>query len=178
MKKSVTKAIIIKWIEESYQDLQRHAKAKMGYNNNAEDALNDAIEYILKKDSKDINIQSKSHLINTIRKKFGNVMTDYFRKNSKVNAFINPDDEDHNKELTKEAYYQNLRGEIKIDQLIDLNKAWSALQSACRELLDMKNSGYTDYDISKKLNVPVGTVGSRASRCYQKLQSIISEDSV
>ena len=51
--------------------------SKMGYNNNAEDALNDAIEYILKKDSKDINIQSKSHLINTIKQKFGNVMTDY-----------------------------------------------------------------------------------------------------
>ena len=37
----------------------------------------------------------------------------------------------------------------------------------------MKNSSYNDYDISKKLNVPVGTVGSRASRCYQKLRAYL-----
>ena len=172
MSKSIPKALIVKWIEESYSDLKRYAKAKMGFSNASEDTLSNAIIYVLKnKDRMENQIQSKAHLTSYIKLKFSSEMKDYFRQNKKENVFIDPTNDDNNLELTPIAFQENTRNELRIEKYNRLNIAMSALTSACRELLTMKSEGFNDVEISQKLNVPVGTVGSRGSRCLKSLRN-------
>ena len=162
---------ILEWIEEIYKDLERYTIARAGPDI-CDEVLNNSILYVVKnKDRISEHIEDKKHLMNYLKLKTKNEIISYYRK-EKNNESIFREDDEGNFEMREDLYLQNTQISFSQDEYIDLKKCMSKLTSVCRELLSMKSEGGTDKEISNILGVAIGTVGSRHTRCMQKLREL------
>lgn len=162
---------ILLWIEEIYKDLKRYAITRGGPDI-CDEVLNNSILYVIKnKDRLSEHIEDKKHLMNYLKLKTKNEIIGYYRR-EKNDVSLYREDDEGNFEIREDIYFENTQKEFGQDEYIDLNKCMSKLSSMCRELLTMKSERYTDSEISNILGVAIGTVGSRHTRCMQKLREL------
>ena len=168
----IEKEIIIVWLENIYEELRSYAIAKVGPDL-GDEILDNAIEYVLKNKKRlESEIENKNHLKNYIKWKTKNEAYSYYRKQSKTDHFIDVNDDTFDFEISANAYDEN-NVNFFPDQYMDLKKAMGMLDSKCRELLTMKYvDGSSESELSRVLGVAIGTVGSRTTRCMQKVREL------
>jgi RNA polymerase sigma factor (sigma-70 family) len=161
----------LEWIEEIYKDLERYSMSIAGPDI-CDEILNNSLLYVIKhKDRLSEHIEDKKHLKNYLKLKTKMELNTYYRNKKNIESIFREDDEG-NFEIRDEIFYENTQKEFGQEEYIDLNKCMSKLSAMCRELLTMKSERYTDSEISNILGVAIGTVGSRHTRCMQKLREL------
>ena len=165
---------IIHWIEEIYSELRVYAHAKIGPDL-GDQVLSNAIEYVLKnKDRLEQEIENKEHLSNYIKWKTKNESISHYRKQKKMDQFVDINSDTYEFEISADAYLENNKNFLP-DEYLDLKKAMSKLDSACRELLTMKYiEGNSEIKLARMYNIAIGTVGSRTTRCMQKMRELLN----
>lgn len=160
------------YITKTYEELKAYALIRCGSEQIAEDMLHKTIEYLLTKQK---TFNDENHFKSYSKLKIKNEYIDHLRKKGRFDQFRDVDPEgdvayyefESSESLLLEHSYINDDHNAKLDFYNAMNK----LTTKCKELLTFNGLGYSPDEIAEKLGIPVGTVGSRSTRCLESLRN-------
>ena len=124
----------------------------------AEDLVMDVVTKLIEKvDTLNDDTNLVSYAIQAIK----NQHTDYRRRLRTRGTEISPEDES----LKNQNQLRDDKASSAIQAPMELQQALDKLNESCRELLVKFGQGFTYEDLAKNLDIKIGTVMSRMSRC-------------
>ena len=160
-----------------YPDIMRVSKKMTKYNtHDAEDLVQKTLLKALEKQK----LFKGGNLTGWVVTIMQNTFRDEFRK-VKGKEFIDFDDEtlnsrDKSKLTNKEDDgFRTLNDQEASLEFLDVNDALNKIGSKCKEILLLIAEEYKYKEISKRLDVPMGTVMNRLLRCRKKLHQELYE---
>jgi len=124
-------------------------------------------------------LEDHPKLIAYVKKKINSEMLDYIKSSKyreEVQIALVTDAEGNKTEYdfsdSQGLYASDNSEDLMLDKY-DLDKRMKQIDEMCRELLTYSSTGYSFKDISKKMEITIGTVGSRINRCTKKLRDLL-----
>ena len=164
-------------LKRIYPKLKRYALSITRNMDTANDLVHDVIEKLLGKEDLDMDVHLESYAIRAIRNKHIDNMRIKGREvntsslDTEAGDFLNSIIDERAGASTISLKKRKISG----IEPGDLTKSLSLLGEECLEVLTLFGLGDTYEEISKKINVAIGTVMSRMSRCRSQLQLKLEE---
>ena len=166
-----------KIIMSIYRDLKIYAIATCG-GDKYHDPLHNTVAYLLERFKAKHKVQPKDggpsflltdhpNLLAYAKLKLKGIWIDKNKKKSEIQI---PVDEDGNELDLPDIDYD----EEKDIRLRTMYNAMEKISEKCRELLLQTLAGDSPEEIAIKLDVPIGTVGSRKNRCQEELKDVVN----
>ena len=124
-------------------------------------------------------LEDHPNLIAYVKKKINSEMLDYIKSSKyreEVQIALVTDAEGNKTEYDfsdSQGLYASDNSEDRMLDKYDLDKGMKKIDEMCRKLLTYSSTGYSFEDISKKMEITIGTVGSRLNRCTKKLRDLL-----
>ena len=124
-------------------------------------------------------LEDHPNLIAYVKMKINSEMLDYIKSSKyreEVQIALVTDAEGNKTEYDfsdSQGLYASDNSEDRMLDKYDLDKGMKKIDEMCRKLLTYSSTGYSFEDISKKMEITIGTVGSRLNRCTKKLRDLL-----
>ena len=124
-------------------------------------------------------LEDHPNLIAYVKMKINSEMLDYIKSSKyreEVQIALVTDAEGNKTEYDfsdSQGLYASDNSEDRMLDKYDLDKGMQKIDEMCRKLLTYSSTGYSFEDISRKMEITIGTVGSRLNRCTKKLRDLL-----
>ena len=154
----------------------RQYRLQNQFSDGGEDFIQKSYLYVIKNRKR---LEDHPCLIAYVKQKITSEMLDYLKSSKykeEVQIALVTDAEGNKTEYDfsdSQGLYASDNSEDRMLDKYDLYKKMKQIDEMCRELLKYHSDGYSFEDISRKMEITIGTVGSRLNRCTKKLRDLL-----
>ena len=172
----------------TYIKLKQYRLQSQFMNDGGEDFIQKSYLYVIKNRRRLVQtnitdtkfaLEDHPNLIAYVKMKINSEMLDYIKSSKyreEVQIALVTDAEGNKTEYDfsdSQGLYASDNSEDRMLDKYDLDKGMKKIDEMCRKLLTYSSTGYSFEDISKKMEITIGTVGSRLNRCTKKLRDLL-----
>lgn len=172
----------------TYIKLKQYRLQSQFMNDGGEDFIQKSYLYVIKNRRRLVQtnitdakfaLEDHPNLIAYVKMKINSEMLDYIKSSKyreEVQIALVTDAEGNKTEYDfsdSQGLYASDNSEDRMLDKYDLDKGMQKIDEMCRKLLTYSSTGYSFEDISRKMEITIGTVGSRLNRCTKKLRDLL-----
>tara|TARA_B100000795_G_C22805287_1_gene444428 strand:- start:1210 stop:1800 length:591 start_codon:yes stop_codon:yes gene_type:complete len=172
----------------TYIKLKQYRLQSQFMNDGGEDFIQKSYLYVIKNRRRLVQtnitdakfaLEDHPNLIAYVKMKINSEMLDYIKSSKyreEVQIALVTDAEGNKTEYDfsdSQGLYASDNSEDRMLDKYDLDKGMQKIDEMCRKLLTYSSTGYSFEDISIKMEITIGTVGSRLNRCTKKLRDLL-----